>query len=176
MAYGTTLTIRRATPRDAAPLARVAEKIFRDTFGPDNRAEDIEAYVARAYGEEPQRRELEDPNSTALLVEDRGALIAFAQLRLTPGSPHGQVEIARFYVDHSQHGRGVAQALMGVVTETAHALGAAKLWLGVWERNARAIAFYVKCGFVDAGSQPFLLGSDLQTDRVMVRTLITPNG
>jgi ribosomal protein S18 acetylase RimI-like enzyme len=176
MTYGTTLTIRRATPADAAPLARVAERIFRETFGPDNRAEDIEAYVARAYGEEPQRRELEDPAGIALLVEDGGALIAFAQLRLTPDSPHGEIEITRFYVDHSQHGRGVAQALMAVVAETATALQATKVWLGVWERNARAIAFYVKCGFVDAGSQPFLLGSDLQTDRVMVRTLVMPNG
>jgi len=175
MTEGTTLTIRRATPADAAPLARVAEKIFRDTFGPDNRDEDIEAYVAQAYGEEPQRRELEDPNGVTLLVEDDGALIAFAQLRLTSGSPHGEVEIARFYVDHSQHGRGVAQALMAVVVETAHALGATKLWLGVWERNARAIAFYAKCGFVDTGSHPFLLGNDLQTDRIMVRTLVMPN-
>lgn len=175
MKEGTTLTIRRATPEDAAPLARVAEKIFRDTFGPDNRAEDIEAYVSQAYGEEPQRRELEDPNGVALLVEDGGALIAFAQLRLTRDSPHGEMEIARFYVDHSQHGRGVAQALMAVVVETAHAFEATKLWLGVWERNARAIAFYAKYGFVDTGSHPFLLGSDLQTDRIMVRTLVMSN-
>jgi hypothetical protein len=41
----------------------------------------------------------------------------------------------------------------------------------VWERNARAIAFYVKCGFRDVGSQPFLVGSDLQTDRVMARVI-----
>ena len=53
----------------------------------------------------------------------------------------------------------------------ARARGAGTLWLGVWERNPRGIAFYVKCGFRDVGSKPFLLGSDWQTDRVMVRPL-----
>ena len=82
----------------------------------------------------------------------------------------GEVELARFYVRRVHHGRGVAQTLMDAVTAHARALGATQLWLGVWERNARAIAFYRKCGFVQCGTQPFLLGSDLQTDWVMRRT------
>jgi ribosomal protein S18 acetylase RimI-like enzyme len=43
------------------------------------------------------------------------------------------------------------------------------IWLGVWERNARAIAFYRRWGFADVGSQSFQLGGDLQSDRVMAR-------
>ena len=43
------------------------------------------------------------------------------------------------------------------------------IWLGVWERNARAIAFYRRWDFADVGSQSFQLGGDLQSDRVMVR-------
>jgi len=46
------------------------------------------------------------------------------------------------------------------------------MWLGVWERNLRAIAFYAKCGFIDVGSHVFELGSDLQTDRIMWRSRI----
>jgi ribosomal protein S18 acetylase RimI-like enzyme len=49
-------------------------------------------------------------------------------------------------------------------------MGARTIWLGVWERNARAIAFYHKQGFVQAGTQRFLLGDDLQTDWVMQNT------
>jgi ribosomal protein S18 acetylase RimI-like enzyme len=37
----------------------------------------------------------------------------------------------------------------------------------VWERNRRAQAFYKKSGFVDVGTQTFLVGTDEQTDRVM---------
>jgi len=61
---------------------------------------------------------------------------------------------------------------MAAAIEAARELGGATLWLGVWEHNPRAIAFYAKCGFHDRGSQPFLVGSDLQNDRVMVRDLL----
>ena len=162
--------IRTATVSDAAAIAELAERTFRDTFAAHNDPDDLETYIAKAYGEAQQRREIESGTVT-LLVESDGELIAFAQLIRRASSPHGDVEIARFYVDKSHHGRGIAQTLMQETVETARALGGTTLWLGVWEHNARAIAFYVKCGFHDVGSQPFLVGSDLQTDRVMVRVI-----
>jgi diamine N-acetyltransferase len=162
--------IRRAVPSDAAALAELASRTFSDTFAAQNRPEDIEAYLAKTYGEAQQRREIEDPGVVTLVVEDGGALIAFAQLRGSTAE-HGDVEIARLYVDREQHGRGIAQRLMDAAVDAARELDAATVWLGVWERNARAIRFYEKCGFRDVGSQPFLLGSDLQTDRVMTLAL-----
>jgi ribosomal protein S18 acetylase RimI-like enzyme len=158
--------IRRATSADAAALAALARETFVDAFGADNRPEDMEAYTRAEFSEALQRREIEDPDILTLLA-DR---IAYAQLRRTPGSPHGEVELARFYVHRAHHGRGLAQTLMSSVIDHARALGATRLWLGVWERNARAIAFYRKCGFEQCATQPFLLGSDLQTDWVMSRT------
>ncbi|HSP15619.1 MAG TPA: GNAT family N-acetyltransferase [Thermoanaerobaculia bacterium] len=151
---------------DAAALAAFGARTFEDTFGAANRPEDVAAFLARTYGEEIQRREIEDPAIVTLLAESSGRFAAFAQLRCGQDT----VEIARFYVDRPWQGGGVAQALMREVIEASAALGAKSIWLGVWERNDRAIAFYAKCGFRDAGSQPFLLGSDLQTDRVMVRS------
>lgn len=165
------MKIRRATIDDAAALAEIAERTFRDTFAKDNTPEDLEAYVASAYGETLQRRELENPGVLALLGESEdGTLIAYTQMRRVR-SPHGEVEILRFYVDRAYHGQGLAQKLMDAAIDAARGLGGKTLWLGVWERNARAIAFYVKCGFRDVGSQPFLVGSDLQTDRVMARVI-----
>jgi ribosomal protein S18 acetylase RimI-like enzyme len=111
-----------------------------------------------------------------LLYEDDDAtLIAFAQLKRgeAPACVTGPdpIEVMRFYVAPTRHGQGIAQTLMDAVLTTARADGAHTIWLGVWERNPRAIAFYRKCGFEDAGSQPFLVGTDLQTDRVMTRAL-----
>jgi len=56
----------------------------------------------------------------------------------------------------------------------AHALsrGGQTLWLWVWEQNPRAIRFYEKCGFTDVGSHPFVMGSEVQTDRVMARGIV----
>jgi diamine N-acetyltransferase len=160
-------TIRRATPADAAALAELGASTFRDAFASGNTPEDLELYVSKTYGEAQQRRELEDPAQIALVVEDGCALIAFAQLRIEGE----RLEIARFYVDRGHHGRGIAHALMQRVIDTARDLGVSTIWLGVWERNPRAIRFYEKYGFADVGAQPFLLGRDLQTDRVMVRAL-----
>jgi ribosomal protein S18 acetylase RimI-like enzyme len=165
------MIIRVATPADAATLAALSLKTFVDTFAPHNTAADMDSYTSVAFGEEKQRRELETAGTITLLADEDGETIAYAQLRQTPGGPHGDVELARFYVDAPHHGRGIAQTLMAEVEAHARNLGASRLWLGVWEHNLRAIAFYRKRGFVQRGSQPFLLGTDLQTDWIMNRTL-----
>ena len=161
---------RRAVSSDAIALADFAARIFVTTFGPLNKAEDIDAYLSRTYGADLQRREIEDRNIVTLLIEDGATLIAFAQLRLERDA----IEIARFYVDEAWHGRGIARQLMDGCIDVARSSRVPRIWLGVWEKNARAIAFYAKCGFRDIGSHPFLLGSDLQTDREMELRLTSP--
>jgi ribosomal protein S18 acetylase RimI-like enzyme len=46
------------------------------------------------------------------------------------------------------------------------------VWLGVWERNPKAIAFYKKFGFREVGAHVFPLGSDPQRDVVMARPVV----
>ena len=166
------LEIRRAEPADAGPLAEFAARIFDETFGPDNRPEDMAAHLADRFGLRQQTEEILNPEVVTLLVEDGGRLIAFTQVTTLHAPPacvtrEAPVEIGRFYVDRSWHGRGLAQRLMAAALDAARSLGGETVWLTVWEHNPRAIAFYEKCGFRDVGSQPFRLGSDLQTDRVM---------
>lgn len=170
-----TPTIRRATFADAPALAAFAAHAFSDTFGADNRAEDLAAHIVTSYGPELQGREISDPRVVTLLAEVAGALAGFAQVRRGKAPPcvdePASVELQRFYVDRPWHGRGVAHHLMDAVHGAANELGGATVWLGVWERNPRAIAFYDKCGFRDVGSADFYVGSDRQTDRVMLATV-----
>ena len=172
---GSPPAIRQASPADAVALAEFGERTFRDAFAADNRPDDVDFYVAVTYSLERQRADLADPQRTTLLVESAGRLVAYAQLRAGPApacvAGPAPIELLRFYVDRASHGRGVARTMMDAVQAAARADDARTLWLGVWERNARAIAFYRKCGFRDAGSQPFMLGSDRQTDRVMTLAL-----
>lgn len=171
-----TTTIRRAAVSDAAALAALGRQTFIDAFGADNRPDDLELYLSHTYGEARQRAELLDRETITLVAEDDDALIAFAQLRRSapPRCVDGPapVELGRFYVERGWQGRGVAQQLMGETLAAARELGGETLWLSVWERNPRAIAFYAKCGFRDVGTQPFVVGNDVQTDRVMVCTLV----
>lgn len=170
------MTIRLATVHDAATLAELARRTFYDTFAPTNDAADMARYLAEAFGIEQQTRELSDRDITTLLVEsDQGEAIAYAQLCadhvpecVTGANP---IELKRFYITAEWHGRGLAPPLMERVKVEARRRGAQTLWLGVWERNDRARAFYAKCGFTAAGQHIFLFGTDPQTDLVLVTGL-----
>jgi ribosomal protein S18 acetylase RimI-like enzyme len=171
--------IRTAEVSDARELAVLAETTFRATFDALNTPENMQLHCQAHFGEALQRREIVDQAMQTVVAEHGGRLIGFAQLRWAPG-PHflgaqRPVEIQRLYVSREWHGRGVAQDLMAAVQELAQAQGADQIWLGVWERNPRAIAFYMKCGFAEAGEHTFLLGSDPQRDVVMNR-LVSPKG
>lgn len=155
----------------------MAARTFRETFAANNRPEDIAVHTAHAYGTSQQERELLDSNIATLLVEVDGQLAGYAQLRsgAPPACVTGEepVELWRFYIAQPWHGQGVAQALMRKVEMDAYRRGGRTLWLGVWERNERAKAFYYKNGFMDVGSQVFMVGTDAQTDRILARPLPT---
>ena len=167
--------IRRATPGDAALLAELAARTFAEAFAADNRPEDMAAYLASAFSPEQTASELSDPRSTWLLAEIGGAPAGYAKLHAgaAPSCVRGPrpVELSRLYAAREWLGRGVGAALMRACLEEARRGGHRTIWLGVWEHNTRARAFYRKWDFRDAGTQPFQLGSDRQTDVVMERAL-----
>jgi len=170
------VSIRRADMTDAARLAMLARQTFVDTFGPDNTAADMASYTARAFGEDIQRAELSDSRIIVFVAEQNGEAVGYAMLHEGPApdcvNAHDAIEIARLYSVHRLLGSGIGAALMQRCLDEAESRGKDVVWLGVWEHNARAIAFYRRWGFADAGTQPFVLGRDRQTDRVMFRGVI----
>ena len=178
-----TIRIRPATVADAHRLSEFGAATFRDTFAGENTPEDMARYLAEAFTPERQTAEIADPTGIVLLAEHHdgaggakhAALAGYAHLvsRPAPDAVRGAapLELKRFYVARAWQGRGVAQALMDAVLAAARSRGAATLWLGVWERNPRAIAFYAKCGFTRVGEHTFVLGGDAQTDWLLARPL-----
>jgi diamine N-acetyltransferase len=169
------ITVRRGISSDAGSLAELAARTFRDTFAAHNDPQDMALHVAQAYGPVQQGRELADPNIMTLLADVGGQAVGYAQLRRGPApacvAGEAPIELWRLYVDREWHGHGIAQELMRHVDLEARRGAARTLWLGVWERNQRAKAFYRKWSFVDVGSHVFMVGSDAQTDRILVRSL-----
>jgi ribosomal protein S18 acetylase RimI-like enzyme len=167
--------IRSATPADAEALAEFGARTFYESFAADNTPEDMSKHLAAAWRPELQRAEILDPALDTLLAVSNGKLAGFAMVRERLAPPGVEtlkpVELWRFYVDKAWQGRGLARVLMHAVEDKARARGGRELWLGVWERNVRAQAFYRKCGFEKVGTQIFVVGSDPQTDHVMLRTL-----
>ena len=164
--------VRVATARDAAALAELAEFTFRDTFASSNTEANMQLHCSRTYGPAIQAAEIADPRRTTFVADADGKLVGYGQLRWngTPSLAAARpAEIHRIYVERSWHGRGVAQALMARLLATAREGGADRVWLGVWERNARARAFYRKAGFAEIGDHAFVLGDETQRDLVLAR-------
>jgi ribosomal protein S18 acetylase RimI-like enzyme len=163
--------IRPACGADAAALAVLAERTFRATFAAGTSPEHMERHCECSYGAPLQAAQIADPGVRILLAHRGAELLGFAQLRLDGPAPEcaagAAAEIQRLYVDPPWHGRGIAPALMRSLLELATQAHAARVWLGVWEHNPRAIAFYSKFGFRVVGVHDFDLGGDLQHDLVM---------
>jgi ribosomal protein S18 acetylase RimI-like enzyme len=164
-----------ATAGDAEALAEFGARTFAETFGPENTAEDMRLHLASAWGPDLQRAEILDPQLDTLLVRVDGVLAGFAQLHAGKApacaATDQPVELVRFYIDKPWQGQGLANQLMDAVVRQARARGGRELWLGVWERNLRAQAFYRKHDFRHVGTQIFVVGTDPQTDQVMLRAL-----
>ena len=169
------LTIRRGTLVDADLLSELGARTFSETFAADNTAEDLAAYLATAFNVARQTAELEDPAATFLIAEVDGRAAGYAKLR--GGEPEqgvdgaNPIEIVRLYVLREWLGRGIGQELMRACLDEARQAGHKTIWLGVWERNARAQAFYRKWNFRTVGEHMFELGADLQRDLLMQREL-----
>jgi ribosomal protein S18 acetylase RimI-like enzyme len=169
------IEIRRGTPADAEVLAEFGRRAYEEAFGADNDPDNLAIFLETRYGVEQQTEELTRADVITLLAETEGHLIGFAQVRhsTAPDCVVGEdvVELWRFYVDRPFHGRGVAQRMMPAALRAASDLGGRMIWLSVWEENPRAITFYIRCGFEDVGTTDFWVGSDRQTDRVLVKEI-----
>lgn len=165
--------IRYATPGDAALLAEVGAQTFAETFAADNTAENLGAYLASAFSPAIQAAEIADPAGCFLIAHRGDTTLGYARLRIGNippeiGDPNA-IELQRIYVLQDWIGHKVGAALMRASLEKAKAGNHSTIWLGVWERNPRAIAFYQRWGFEQVGTHVFQLGDDPQTDWIMRR-------
>jgi diamine N-acetyltransferase len=165
------LTIRQAGAEDHERIARLARKTFVDSFATDNRPEDMAAYLEEAFSPRIQAAELAAPSSRFLIAETEGLPVGYARLMEISTPPciksEKPLQLARLYVCKNRIGSGVGAALMNACIDDATERRCDGIWLGVWSRNARAIQFYRKWGFAQMGTQPFILGSDRQTDLIL---------
>lgn len=170
-----TVSIRLASTADAARIARISRETFYETFAADNTPENMEKFMNEQFSREKLMAELYDPNSLFLLAEMEGEVVGYTRLRESPNPPGlgeaPSIEIARIYTLSKMIGRGIGSTMIEHCIDVARKLGKTTIWLGVWEHNQRAIAFYTKWGFAKFGEHIFALGDDPQTDWLMKKEL-----
>ena len=169
------LEFRVATLDDARLLSELGAATFRETFVNENTPEDMAVYLSQNFVPERLEEELSDPLSTFLILELSGKPVGYA--KLSKSDPDSGVtgtrplELVRLYVLAEHIRQGAGAMLMTACLRQAESRGHDTLWLGVWERNLRAINFYNKWGFERVGSHIFQLGSDAQTDLILQKRL-----
>jgi diamine N-acetyltransferase len=169
------VTIRPATPDDAAALAGFGAATFRSTYADAAPTAALEAFIGTVFGNDLQAAELRDPACAVSLAERDGRLLGYLLLRdATPPSNVGgdhPLSISRLYVAPDAQGQGVGAALLADAIRGAQERGNDALWLSVWEHNPRAIAAYERWGFIEVGEIDFDLAGVPQTDRLLVLRL-----
>ena len=169
------LILRKATIDDAELLTELGSRTFAETFEVDNTPENMAAYLTSAFNFAQLSAELSEPNTLFKIAEADGVAVGYSMLRAEtpPNEITGErtIELVRLYVSNESLGTGVGAALMKDCIDASRNRGFDTLWLGVWENNFRAQAFYRKWGFVEVGTHIFQLGDDAQRDLLLQRDI-----
>ena len=165
------LTIRYATKQDAELIADISRQTFYDTFAADNTPEDMDKFLREQFTKGRLMLEVGARDNTFLLAYDGEVVAGYVKLRDARRPPAlvftSALEIARLYTIRSFIGKGVGRLLMQTSLDIARERNKKVVWLGVWEKNQRAIDFYIKWGFRKFAETDFLLGDDVQRDWLM---------
>ena len=174
------ISIRLATTKDAERIADLSRKTFKETFASDNSRENMDKFLNEQFTKGRLMMEVGEPENIFLLAYLDDELAGYAKLRdgnrPDPLKDIPCLEIARLYVLEEMMGHGVGKQLMRNALDIAEELDKKMVWLGVWEKNKRAIDFYTKFGFEKFGDWDFLLGDDVQNDWLMKKELEVETG
>lgn len=169
------ITIRFATHEDAGLIADLSRLTFSETFGYLNTKANMDKFMNEQFTRENLMAEVDEPGNMFLLAYDDEKAVGYVRMRegekYEAFSGKDSIEIARIYVINSCIGTGVGKELMRKCIFLAKEMKKDIVWLGVWEKNPRAIAFYEKWGFEKFDEHDFVLGDDVQRDWLLMKNL-----
>ncbi len=167
------ITICVAEKTDAELIADLSRKTFYETFATHNTKENMEKFMNEQFTREALIKEVNEPGNIFLLAYNNQQAVGYVYLREGEKLPEfgnkDSIEVARIYVINTFIGNGVGKLMMRKCISIAKEMKKDIIWLGVWEKNTRAISFYNKSGFEKFAEHPFILGNDIQTDWLMMR-------
>lgn len=169
------IIINKASAEDVEIVQSLGRQTFSETFAENNTEEAMKKYLEESFNTEKIKSELNNPDSLFYIAWEEDNPVGY--LKVNSGKAQTELqdetslEIERIYVKKSHHGKKVGQLLYNQALETVKQLGKSYLWLGVWEKNLRALQFYRKNGFVEFDKHIFRLGEEEQTDLMMKKVL-----
>lgn len=167
----TAVTVRMVEPDELELLQKISKETFLEAFSAANSQKNIKVYLSQSFSSEKLTEAFRNPDSAFYFACLDRRTVGYLKLNFGQAQTEIQadnaVEIERIYVLKEFLGKKVGQALYEKSIEIAMQKHADYIWLGVWEKNLRAIAFYKKNGFVAFDTHVFKLGDEDQTDIMM---------
>ena len=172
--------VKKCTVEEVQKLRSISIETFRDTFEEQNTEEDLCNYLEKAYTIEQLKTELLNQDSEFYFIYDEYDLAGYLKININEAQSetNGEeaLEIERIYVLPEFKGKGLGKILIQQAVERAQFHQKTNIWLGVWEHNQAALAFYKKLGFVQTGAHSFFMGEDEQTDLILTKNLTKEQG
>ncbi|MDM8273582.1 GNAT family N-acetyltransferase [Ligilactobacillus salivarius] len=160
---------------DIEALQAISKQTFTETFGSQNTAEDLAKFLSEEYAFDKLKAEVENPESFYYFCYFNDELAGYLKLNIGSAQTESDypeaLEIQRIYVLQKYQGQKIGLSMMQHAIAVAKKIKKSQVWLGVWEKNLKAQAFYRKSGFKKVGSHDFVLGDDIQTDYILVKEL-----
>ena len=170
-----TITINKCTVEDLDLLQEISIETFNATFKNQNSPENMKAYLERAFNLIQLEKELSNTSSGFYFIYSEEEIAGYLKINTNDAQSEimgdDSLEIERIYIKSDFQKSGLGKYLLNKALEIAIKHNKKKIWLGVWEQNKNAIAFYEKMGFVQTGSHSFYMGEEKQTDLIMTKTL-----
>lgn len=157
-------------------LQAISYETFNETFRQQNSPGNMQAYLERAFNLEQLEKELANSSSQFFFVYSDNEIAGYLKINTAEAQSEEMgedaLEVERIYIRNKFQKYGLGKYLFNKAVEFALERHKKRIWLGVWDRNENAIAFYNKIGFVQTGVHSFYMGDEEQTDYIMTKSLI----
>ncbi|MEK4432801.1 GNAT family N-acetyltransferase [Paenibacillus sp. FSL M7-0802] len=171
-----TVKIIKCSREDLQILQEISIETFNDTFKDQNSPENMKAYMERAFNFKQLEEELSNVSSEIFFIYFNEEPAGYLKVNMNDAQSEKlgdeSLEIERIYIKNKFQKHGLGKYLLNKAMEIAMEHNKKKIWLGVWEKNENAIAFYKKMGFVQTGAHSFYMGDEEQIDFIMTKTII----
>ncbi|MFX3650245.1 MAG: GNAT family N-acetyltransferase [Paenibacillus sp.] len=170
------IRIEICTIEHVSELQKISYETFNETFKAKNSPENMKAYLEKAFNRERLETELSIADSQFLFIYVNHKLAGYMKLNINDAQSEKMgvesLEIERVYIKKEFQKHGLGKVLLHKAIELATEHHKRNIWLGVWEKNENAIAFYEKMGFVKKGAHAFYMGDEEQIDFIMTKTIL----
>lgn len=171
-----TIQWTKANLNDVQLLQELSIQTFNDTFKDQNSPENMKAYLEKAFNLQQLEKEMANDLSDFYFIYFNEELAGYMKLNTNDAQSENMgndsLEVERIYIKRDFQKHGLGKYLLNQAIEIAREQDKRKIWLGVWEKNENAIAFYEKMGFIQTGAHSFYMGDEEQTDWIMTKNLV----